>query len=137
MGLESQLAAVRSLIESDPDAVGLIDRCDLVDKVLVDGGSGGDSVSPSTLASNQPCLVEELEARDQVTLTVGGETFTVTHRIFMLWSTGSKALTEKGYIKVLARDPYPIMYFEKPTRTGETLASLAEFKAVRVKQGYA
>lgn len=134
MGLESQLAAVRSLIESDPGAVGLIDRCDLVDKSLVDGGSGGDSMTPSTLASNQVCMVEEMTTGEQI--VVGGESFTATGRVFTLWTAGSKALTEKGHIKILARDPLPIMYLQKPTRVGESFAPLAEFKGVLVKQGY-
>lgn len=134
MGLESQLAAVRSLIESDPGGSGLIDRCDLVDKALVDGGAAGDTLTPSTLAANQECMVEELTTGEQI--VIGGETFTATGRVFTLWSTASKALTEKGHIKILARDPFPIMYLTKPTRVSESFAPLAEFKGVLVKQGY-
>lgn len=130
----TQLAAVRSLIEGAPDAMGLIDRCDLIDKTFVDGGSGGDTMTPSTLASNQACMVEEITTGEQI--VVGGEAFTATGRVFTLWSAGSKALTEKGHIKILAREPFPIMYLQKPTRVSESFAPLAEFKGVLIKQGY-
>lgn len=135
MTLATQLAAVRSLIEDDPEAVGLIDLCDLRDMTLVDGGAAGDSYSLSTIASNQMCMHEILSG-PAAQFTVGGESFTATHRIFMVWSDAAKTLTEKGKIKILARDPFPVMLFEKPSRAADTFGPLAEFKAILVRQGY-
>lgn len=129
------LASARSLIESDPDGHGLIDRCDLIDSTFVDGGAGGDTTEPDTLASDQPCLHEELSG-PSAQMVVGGEAITATHRIFMLWSASAQALTENGKITVTARDPFPEMIFEKPSLTRNSLLPLAEFKAVLVKRGY-
>lgn len=134
MSLATYVAAVRSLIESDPDALGLVDRCELIGPTFVDGGSTGDSVTFGPLESDLECLYEP--ARQNVQIVVGGDAFIATHRVMMLRTAVSELITPKFRIKVAARADKPEMVFEKPVQIDESLSPLVTVNAVLVKQGY-
>lgn len=131
---ESLLASARSLIAGDPSGAGLLDRCDLSGPSVVDGGSAGDSLSFSVLASNVPCLVET--AGPNVQTTVGGETYVTTHKLFLIKSAYSVAVTPKYRIRVYARDDTPEQIYEHTVVVSETFEPLVRVHASAVIQGY-
>lgn len=130
----SLLASARSLIEADPDAFGLIDRCEFINIVTVSDGQSGHKEDEDVIASDQPCLCEELSG-PSTQIVAGGVTKTVSHRIFTLITDESQAVTEHFKIRVAATDDYPIRVFEQPHRNKSTLLPIAEFRAV-LTSGY-
>lgn len=130
----SLVASARSLIEANPDQYGLIDRCDLIGPSFVDGGSGGDSVTFGTVASDVPCLREPAGQGEQI--VVGGEAFVATDRVFLIRQSETEAVTPQYKIKVYPADGSAALVFEKPVKINETLNPLVVFKTAIVKQGY-
>jgi hypothetical protein len=128
------LASARSLIESNPAAVGLVDLCDLKGPTFVNGGASGDSVTIGTIASDIRCMYEATSPN--TTVTVGGKTYSVTHRVLMLRTNASELITPEYRIPVHARDGKPEIIFENPVMLDESLSPLVTVLATLVKQGY-
>lgn len=128
------LASARSLIEGNPAAVGLVDLFDLSGPTLVEGGAAGDSVSMGTVATNISGLIEP--AGKNVQVVVGGETYTVSHRLMMIRTVATEAITPRYRIRAQARDGKSEMFFENPVSLDESLSPLVTVLATIVKQGY-
>jgi hypothetical protein len=128
------LASARSLIEGDPDAVGLIDRATISGPTFVDGGAVGDSVTFSTTATNVPCLHEPLGKQE--TFIVGGEAFVCSHRLHLIRSSITAGITPEHRITIAARNDTPQLIFENPVTDHESLSPLVTLHANLVKQGY-
>lgn len=128
------LASARSLIEDDPEAHGLVDLCDLIGPTFVDGGAGGDSVTIGDVATDVKCLVEPAGQGEQI--VVGGETFIASHRLYMIKTTATEAITPRYKLKVHARNGTAQMIFENPVIVDESLSPLITVKSILVKQGY-
>src|SRR5688572_5045974 len=103
------LAEARSLIEGSPAAVGLVDLCDLSGPTFVDGGATGDSVTIGSIASNIASMYEAMGDNTQV--TVGGDTFIVSHRVFLIRTAASEAITPEYRLRIHARAGKPEMIF--------------------------
>lgn len=128
------LASARSLIEGNPAAVGLVDLCNLSGPTFVNGGSAGDSVTIGSIATDIRCMYEAANQNTQI--TVGGKTYSVSHRILMLRTIAAEAITPEYRILVHARDGKPEMIFENPVPIDESLSPLVTVLATLVKQGY-
>lgn len=113
MGLESQLAAVRSLIESDPDAVGFIDRATIYGKTETgpDGWGGTTDTAPA-VASNVKCLYED--DSDSTSQVAGGPLSYVTHKIYLIASSAVRNIASDYKIVIAARGDMPSLTFEQP-----------------------
>lgn len=112
MGLESQLAAVRSLIESDPDAVGFIDRATVYSRSEAADGYGGSTVTETAVASNVKCLYEE--DSDSSSQVAGGPTSYVTHKIYLIASSAVRQIVSDYKIVIASRGDMPSLTFERP-----------------------
>lgn len=130
----SLLASARSLIEADPDAYGLVDRCEFITIGTTSDGMSGHKETESSTAADQPCLCEELSG-PATQIVAGGVTKTVTHRIFTLITDEAIAVTEHYKIRIAATDDYPVRVFETPHRNKETMLPIIEFRAV-LTSGY-
>src|SRR5262245_64284949 len=97
------LDSARSLIESNPDGVGLIDRASLYNVTFPSDGTGGTTQSDGTaMASDVPCLYEQ--GGYSSTQIAGGMLAHVTHRLFLLASAETRAIKSNYAIVVEARD---------------------------------
>ena len=122
------LAAVRSLIESDPDSVGMIDRCSVITRTESNDGFGGTTITESTLASAVPCLYEE---RSSSTVQVsGGPLSYITHEIFMVASSVTRAIKPDYKIVVAVRDDMPERTFEQPVLMEDTFGPTVHLGAM-------
>jgi hypothetical protein len=110
------------------------DLCDLIEVVKADDGAG-HKFTDNPVATNVPCLVEELSP-GSVTVVSGGVAVIASHRIEVKRSSPALALKVSGKIKVLARTGKVQMIFEQPIRKEETFTPTVEFRAVLVKSGY-
>lgn len=122
------LAAVRSLIEDDPDAVGLIDRCSVIGRTEANDGFGGITSTDSTLASDVPCMYEE---RSSSTVQVaGGPLSYITHELFLIPSSVTRAIKPDYKIVVAARDDMPERTFEQPILMEDTFGPTVHLGAM-------
>lgn len=128
------IESARSLIEADPDAVGLMDRCSLIVKTFADGGTTGDTETSGSAASDVPCLVEPAGKHSQI--VVGGEAYLASHRIYMIRGAQTLLITPKYLITVAARDDKAAMTFEKPAIMDESTDVLVAVAATLVQQGF-
>lgn len=113
MGLESQLAAVRSLIESDPDAIGFIDRATVYGKTETGpDGWGGTTETTPAVASNVKCLYEEDSS--STAQVAGGPSSYITHKLYLIASSAVRNIASDYKIVIAARGDMPSMAFEQP-----------------------
>jgi len=123
------LASARSLIEGNPDAHGLLDRCNLISRTEVADGFGGTTVTETTTASNVPLLYEDKTYGNS---QVGGQSLEhVTHDLFLTVSAATRAIASHYKIVVLARDSVAQFTFEQPVQLGETLGPLVHLGAAK------
>lgn len=120
----SLLANARSLIEGDPNAVGLIDRCTVYNPTLISDGLSGTKLSDVAVASNVPCLYEDSDAR-----TRDGLHAHVTHELFLIASAATRAITAEYKIVVAARDDTPQITFVEPVLLEEAFGPLVHIGA--------
>lgn len=111
------------------------DVCDLIGPVFVDGGSAGDSVTLSAVASGIDCYVEEISG-GKPNFVTGGEAVIASHRIELKESTDTLAITPEYRIRVHARDGQPERVFEKCVKNASSYAPLVVIDATLVKQGF-
>src|SRR5262245_56261849 len=107
------LDSARSLIENNPDGVGLIDRASLYNVTFPSDGTGGTTKSDGTaIASDVPCLYEQ--GGHSSTQVAGGTLAHVTHRLYLIASSATRAIKTNYAIVVEARDDMPELRFEQP-----------------------
>lgn len=124
------LASAKELIDSNPEAAGLIDVCDIVRVNRSGDDYGGATSTETTMASDVPCLYEE---RTNKPFQIAGmSTSGVTHDLFMLSTAVTKAIQPHYKIVVAARNDNPEMTFEDPIRLDESLSPLVHL-AVSIK----
>lgn len=127
------LESARSLIEADPDGHGLVDRVSITSNTLVDGGSAGDTMTPSTTATDVPCLREPFGQKTEV--VVGGKAYLVSDRLFMLRTVATLGIVPTSRITMQARDDNPAMVFLEPVIVPEPLSPLVTVVGTLVVQG--
>jgi hypothetical protein len=117
------LASARSLIEGNPDLVGLIDRCSIYNVTYPVNNDGGTTQTDgSAVASNVPCLVEEkIYGSSQL---AGGQVASITHRLYLIASAATRVIKPNYAIVVAARSDNPSRRFEQPVLLEETLGPL-------------
>lgn len=125
----SLLASARSLIEADPDAFGLIDRCGFITSGKASDGNSGHTLTIAEGPTTNPCLYEMLSGGN-AEIVANGVTIVATHRIFTLITDEAMAVTEHDQIKVVVRDENTELIFEQPYRTKNTMLPIVEFKAI-------
>jgi hypothetical protein len=124
----SLLADARALIEGNPDSVGLLDRCNVVNRTATTGTSGGATYADTTTATAVPCLYEERIYR---LIQAAGEPATyATHNLFLIKSAATEAIQPDYKIVVAARGDTPQLTFENPIRLDESLSPLVHLGAV-------
>jgi hypothetical protein len=111
------------------------DTCDLIGPVLSDGGSSGDSLTKATLAMNVECFITEVSGADALTV-LGGESYTATHRIEMIRTPSTLAITPRYKLRVHARGDEGERYFDNPIRPADSRSRMVVLKATLVQQGY-
>lgn len=116
------LASARSLIQDDPDAVGLIDRCNVINRTYTPDNSGGSTITDTSVASNVPCLIERRSHRS--TQLAGGQISNVDHDLYIIASAATRGIKPSYVINVLARSDNPARTFEQPVILEETLGPL-------------
>lgn len=121
------LASAKALIDNDPDAAGLVDRCDVIRRSTTGDDYGGATSSLTTLASDVPCLYEERTFGNAqlAGMASGG----VTHNIFLLSTAVTRLIQPTYKIVVAARDDTPELTFEDPIRLDESLSPLVHLAA--------
>jgi len=119
----SLLASARSLIEGAPDDAGLIDRCNVYNVTYTNDGTGGNTATDGTaVATNVPCLLEEkLFKSGQL---AGGAVSEITHKLFLIASSTTRAIKPNYVIVVAARSDNPSRRFVNPVLLEETLGPL-------------
>lgn len=127
---ESLIAAARASIEADPDAHGLIDRCNVVGRTEAPDGFGGSITTETTLESDIPCKYnEKVYSSTQVS---GGPLSHVTHRLYLLISSVTRAIQSDQKIVVVARGDMGQQIFEQPIRLDRTHSPLVIVGAKQV-----
>jgi hypothetical protein len=116
------LANARSLIQDDPDAVGLIDRCNVINRTYTPDNSGGSTITDTAVASNVPCLIERRTFRSAQ--LAGGQVSNVDHDLYIIASAATRGIKPSYVINVLARSDNPARTFEQPVVLEETLGPL-------------
>lgn len=121
------LASARSLIEGAPDDAGLIDRCTIIKPTVGNeaGSLPGTKITDTTIATNVPLLYEE---RRRGTITEERLAH-VTHELFLIASSVSRAITPIYKIVVAARGDTPQIIFERPVLLEETFGPLVHLGA--------
>jgi hypothetical protein len=125
----SLLASARSLIEGAPDDAGLIDRCNVYNVTYTNDSAGGTTAADGTaVASNVPCLLEEkIFHSGQVG---GGAISNITHKLYLIASSTTRAIKPNYAIVVAARSDNPARRFESPVILEETLGPLVVLGAM-------
>jgi hypothetical protein len=117
------LASARSLIEGNPDAVGLIDRCSIYNVTFTNNGDGGTTqVDGTAVVSNVPCLIEKQKYNSSQ--LAGGQYSEITHKLYLIASTTTRVIKPNYAIVVAARSDNPSRRFEQPVLLEETLGPL-------------
>lgn len=117
------LADVRSLIEADPDAVGLIDRCNVINRTYTTNGDGGTTADDTdVVASDVPCLIERRTHRSAQ--LAGGQVSNVDHDLYLIASTATRGIKPNYVLEVAERDDSPAREFEQPVILEETMGPL-------------
>lgn len=117
------LASARSLIESNPDDFGLIDRCAIYNVTWTLNGDGGTTqIDGSPVASNVPCLIQQKSYR---TGALTGDNYSsITHELLLIASSTTRNVKPNYAVVVSARGDSPARRFEQPVTLEETMGPL-------------
>jgi len=123
------LASARTLIEGNPDAAGFIDRCTVIKRTRNAGTAGGNTITETTMASGIPCIYEEKNYPTPKDVASRPQA-EVTHTLFLIASTITRAITSEYRIVVAARSDTPQLNFDEIIRLDETFDPVVTLGAV-------
>ena len=110
------------------------DTCDLIKPNFAEGGATGDTVSPTTVATNLRCFYESRSGNSQV--VIGGQAYSASHNITIENTSASIAITPDYKLKIHARGANPEKIFEQLVIRDGSFTPLAVVAANLVTQGY-
>ena len=99
----------------------LPDLCDLIQLTLQDDGHNGQTLKPTTVATDIPCRYSEVAGSEGGSV-IGSKTYTATHRLTFGASADTMAIVPEYFIRVHARGDKPEMIFDQPVRAKGSMA---------------
>lgn len=133
--LATAIEEVRTELAGSANEI-LFDLCDLYGPTFTDGGATGDSVgvSPAPIAQNLNISYEGFGVSK--VFVVGGEAYTASHRLKMVYTSTTVAITPRHLIKVQSRGLTGLLIFENPHIDEDSKSPFLEINATLVIQGF-